>query len=733
MSGEARGAGVGKDGGKGKVAAPGLAAVAVAGQRGAAGSRATLRARLAGGLAALRPRLFPFAPVLIGIGVSARFPLPADPAPALVAAVAVLAAAAAALRVRGGEGWHLPALAVVCLATGFLAAEVRAWRVDAPRLEWRSYGPVQGRVVMIDRSQADQPRLTLDRVVLAGRAPDATPARVRVSLHGAAAQDALPLPGDTVLMTAHLAPPEGPVEPGGFDFRRMAWFDRLGAVGYTRTPVILWEPPGPGEAAVNRLRARMRAAVQDHIPGDAGAFAAALVTGDRAGISAGALQSLRDSNLAHLLAISGLHMGLLAAFVFGAVRAGLALVPPVALRINTKKVAAVVALAAGGFYLLLSGGNVATERAYVMVSVMLVAVLADRRALSLRSVALAACVILLIQPETLAEPGFQMSFAATVALIVAFGALRRPGERRRLPAWLVPVFGVVFTSLVAGLATAPVAAAHFNRMSDYGLLANVLAVPLMGTLVMPAAVAAAVLAPLGLEGAALWVMAQGTRWILGVAGWVAGLEGAVTLIPAPGGMVLPVMALGVLWVMLWPGRVRWLGLAPALLAVALWTAGARPALLVAPDGALVGLMGPGGRALSSPRGAGFAARQWLENDGDAGDQAGAAARPGFEGPPGARRFALGGWRGVVLKGRGMAEALPAACASADLVILPARIDGPPPGRCRVIDAALLTRTGALAIDPLPDGRLRLRPAEATARRWTGGPAAAPMLWDRPAR
>lgn len=730
MSGEARAAAIGKDGGKGKVAAPGLA-TAAAGQGGGAGALAGLWAWLAQGMAALRPRLFPMAPVVLAIGIGAWFSLPSDPAPALVGAVAALALAALALRLRGGEGWHLPALAVLWLALGFLAAEARAWRLDAPRLEWRTYGPVQGRVVMIDRSQADQPRLTLDRVVLSDLAPAATPERVRVALHGAAGQGVLPLPGDTVLMTAHLAAPEGPVEPGGFDFRRMAWFDGLGAVGYTRTPVIRWEPPAPGEAAVNRLRAAIRAGVEAQIAGDAGAFAAALVTGDRSGISADALQDLRDSNLAHLLAISGLHMGLLAALVFAAVRVGLALVPPVALRINTKKVAAVVALAAGAFYLALSGGNVATERAYVMVSVMLVAVLADRRALSLRSVAIAACLILLVQPETLAEPGFQMSFAATVALIVAFRALRDRAERRRLPGWIAPVAMVAFTSAVAGFATAPIAAVHFNRMADYGLLANVLAVPLMGTVVMPAAVAAGVLAPLGWEAPALWVMAQGTGWILGVADWVAGMEGSVTLIPTPGPWVLPVMALGMVVVMVWPGRGRWLGLAPAVLALGLWVGGARPALLVAPDGSLAGLMGPEGRALSAPRGEGFAARQWLENDGDGADQAAAAARPGFAGPANARRFEIGGWRGVVLKGKGAAEALPAACAAADLVILPARAEGAVPGPCRVIDAGLLARTGALAIDPLPGGGLRLTPAEGAGRRWTGHLGAAVMVWKRP--
>ncbi|MFN4158824.1 MAG: ComEC/Rec2 family competence protein [Gemmobacter sp.] len=681
-------------------------------------------------MAQARGHLFPFVPVLIGCGVGAWFALPSDPPVPVLAAVAMACLVAAALALRGSETVQPLSLAACCLAAGFLAAETRATLVDAPRLEFRYYGPVQGRILAIDRSQSDRTRLTLDRVVLADTLPSRTPARVRVSLHGAAEGHVALDPGQVVILTGHLAAPEGPVEPGGFDFRRMAWFDRLGAVGYTRTPVLLWQEAAPDEARVTRLRAAIRRAVEARIPGDPGAFAAALMTGDRAGISPAALQSLRDSNLAHLLAISGLHMGLLAAFVFAAVRYGLALVPPLALRVPGKKVAALVALGAGGFYLVLSGGNVATERAYVMVAVMLTAVLFDRRALSLRSVAMAATVILLAQPETLTEPGFQMSFAATVVLIAGFGAMAAQGVTRRLPRWVAPLAMLVASSALAGLATAPVAAAHFNRMADYGLLANTLAVPVMGLMVMPAAVAAAVLSPVGGEGLALAAMELGTRWILGVAAWVAGLEGAVTTIPAPAPAVLPLMALGALWVILWPGWPRLLGLASMVIGIGLWAIVERPALLISADGALSGVMTDGGRALSTDRGAGFAARQWLENDGDPATPARAAARMAYSGPPAARSVWLGDWRVVHLKGKGAVDAFPAACAGADLVIIAARMPAPN-GPCRVIDLALLSATGALALHLDPTGALRMIPSNTGQRRWskrhTPPPPPAPLM------
>ncbi len=450
----------------------------------------------------------------------------------------------------------LAVLAMLCL--GFLAAGLRAHLVAAPMLEFRYHGPVEGRVVEIDRSSSDALRITLDRVVLEDVAPQRTPVRVRVSLHGTLVLHE-PQPGETVVLTAHLAAPDGPVEPGGFDFRRMAFFDRLGAVGYTRNPVLLLEPPAAGEEAVSRLRAWLSAGMRAHIDGDAGAFAAGAMTGDRSGISQATVEALRDSSLAHLLAISGMNLMFLVGFVFILVRKGVALVPPLALRVNAKKLSALLSLAVALFYLLLSGSNVATERAFVMVAVMLGAVLLDRRAITLRTAAIAAILLLLARPESLMEPGFQMSFAATIALVSGFSVLDHKVLLERWPRWSVPVFTLVASSVIGGFATAPYAAATFNRFADFGLLANVLTVPVMGAVVMPAGALAVVLWPLGLSWLALWAMEWGVRWILGVAYWIASLDGAVTAIPEAAPLALPLITLGGLWLAAWPGRARLAG------------------------------------------------------------------------------------------------------------------------------------------------------------------------------
>jgi competence protein ComEC len=659
--------------------------------------------------------LFLWVPVFLALGIGLWFSLRQEPGLIFYASAFLGLVACLCLGRLGPDLLQPPAVALACVLAGGLAAGARAHLVAAPVLEFRYYGPVEGRVIGIDRSQGDDLRVTLDRVVLNRLSPQDTPRLVRVSLHDDTTP--APQPGTTVILTAHLSPPPGPSEPDAFDFRRMAFFDRLGAVGYSRTPVLVLAPSEPGTQLVNRLRARLSGAVIARIPGQAGAFASGAVTGDRSAITQDTVERLRDSNLSHLLAISGMNMAFLTGFVFGLVRYGLALVPPVGLRINGKKVAALVALAVAAFYLALSGANVATERAFIMVAVMLVAVLADRRALTLRSVALAAILLLLLRPESLLAPGFQMSFAATTVLIAGFAALDREILRERVPRWAMPVFTLVLSSVLAGLATAPLAAAHFNRFTDYGLVANVLTVPAMGLFLMPGAVVAVLGLPVGLEGIGLWLMEIGARWILFIAGIVAGWDGAVTGIPTPGPLVLPLLAFGGLIAVLLRGPARGLAAVPLAAGLALWVGHARPDALISADGALVGLAGPEGRAMSSPTGAGFAAQSWLENDGDLTDQTTAAARPGFSGPKGARAFALGPVSALHLKGKGAAARLADGCRTAQLVILSVPADQRPQG-CRIIDSTDLAAGGPQALWVARDGTLRIVATDRADRLWS---------------
>ncbi|WP_372605404.1 ComEC/Rec2 family competence protein, partial [Actibacterium sp.] len=335
--------------------------------------------------------------------------------------------------------------------------------------------------------------------------------------------------------------------------------------------------------------------------------------------------------------------------------------------------------------------------------------------LTLRAVALAAVIVLIVQPESLTEPGFQMSFAATTALVAVFGALRGRGEGRwRPPKWAQPVLAVVISSAVAGAATAPFAAAHFNQVAQYGLLANLLTVPLMGLLVIPAALIAGLLVPVGLSGPPLAVMGWGIDWILGVARWVAGMEGATWPLKAPGPAVLPLLALGALWLILWQARPRWAGIVPVVAAVVIWAGTERPPLLIAQSGGLVGVLTTEGRALSRGRGDGFTAGIWLENDGDAAGQDQAFQRL----PPlDPWQAEIAGQRFVHLSGRGWRDRLGDACALG-VVIVATTPDGSLPEGCVIWGPRYLAKTGAIAVYPGPQGPrfLWARRAEG-ARPW----------------
>jgi competence protein ComEC len=324
-------------------------------------------------------------------------------------------------------------LALLAALGGRGVAGLRTASVAEPVLGFRYYGPIEGRIVVIDRSQSDKPRLTLDRVVLRDVPPDRTPARVRVSLHGEQRLDHARTGADR---DPH-RPPLGPRRPGRA--RRLRFpasgllrrARRRGLHPHARPGAAAGRGGQGGPSRLPHPHGGDAAEIEATIPGPAGGFAAAITTGVRASIDAETTEALRASSLQHILSISGLHMVLVTAFVFGCVRGGLAAIPPLALRVPAKKIAAGAALVAGALYLALSGADVPAERAFIQVAVVLVAVLLDRRALTLRAVALAALIVLTLRPEALMEPGFQMSFAATVALVAGFEAWR--DSEKRLP------------------------------------------------------------------------------------------------------------------------------------------------------------------------------------------------------------------------------------------------------------------------------------------------------------
>ena len=688
--------------------------------------RGSLIQDIAARFAAEREQWALWIPVCAGTGVAFYFALPIEPPlwPALLVGAAGFALAFL-LRRRGA--WPLLALGLALAALGCIAAELRTRSVAAPVLT-DEIGPVEvtGRILEAEPLPTGR-RLLLEAVTIEGLAPAATPARVRVR---ASKLDPAIAPGDRVRMLASLAPPSPPFAPGAYDFQRDAYFQRIGAMGFTLgAPALLDAPDAPsGDRRFSLAIARIRNAIGERIlaalPGRDGPVAAALVVGSQAGIDKAVMQAMRDSGLAHLLSISGLHVGFVAAIFFALVRGGLSLVPAVALRYPIKKWAAVAALLGTFFYMLLAGSPVPTQRAFLMTALVMLAVLVDRVAITLRLVAWAALAILLLRPEALMGPSFQMSFGAVAALVAGYEGSREWRARRRADAgWAgraaLYVGGLLLTSLVAGLATAPFALFHFNRFTEYGVVANMLAVPLTGFLVMPAAVLAVALMPLGLEAAPLAVMGWGVEGVIRIAETVAAWPGSVLLLPAmpPAGLALA--TLGGLWLLLWRGRWRYWGLPPLVLGMASAALTVSPDILVSGDADLVAVRSAdGGLAVNSRRG-GLEAEIWLR-------RAGAAERDPW--PEAGAGAGAGGWLscdaiGCIYRAEGhvvalvwKAAALEEDCYRADLVVSLEPVERSCPAARAIVDRFDLWRAGGHAIWLAEDGYRLLSVAASRGQR-----------------
>ncbi|MEM7523383.1 MAG: ComEC/Rec2 family competence protein [Pseudomonadota bacterium] len=688
-----------------------------------------------------RPAFPLWAPVFVGLGVQIYFWLPAEPSGWLFSGLFAAPVILWAGFWKRLQGHWLFALAVVLIALGFALGGARARLVEAPVLSASIDATIEGTIRSVGQTSSGRPRLVLDELVIFGREAETTPERAQIALQKQADLGDLTA-GERISIFAQVGPPGGPVEPGGFDYRRTAWFLSLGAVGYAHgPPVRIDDGAAPGlmrrlSIGLARVRSDIAAGLRARLPGETGAFAAAVTVGERSGITRESVEALRESNLAHLLAISGLHMGIVTALVFGAARLILAAIPFTGRRWRTKRIAAGIALIAAVGYLCLSGASIATQRAFVMAAVALVAVIANRPAITLRALAVAALIILVLRPESLTHVGFQMSFAATAAIIAGFDYSRARGWSGRVTEgglgarFAGYVLALAATSLLAGLATAPFAAFHFNRVAHYGLIANLAAVPTMGMWVAPSALIAAALAPFGADGIALAVMGRGIEAILWVARGVASLPGATSPVAAGPPIVLTLITFGGLALCLGRDKLKAAGLVVAVLGFVVWGAATtRPDVLIAPNARLIGVDGPQGRSLDHAKTQSYAARIWLQRDGDGAEQAVAAERGGFTKGRGVSETTLAnGWRIVVLRSRRLkAEDIEAACAPRTLVLAPRAPRGGAPassGACLILTGETLRGVGALALDLDGDGRrITTAATRAGSRVWTGSSGA----------
>ncbi len=640
-------------------------------------------------------------PVAFAVGIAAWFNLPwAEQR--LAAAVILTGLGIAGVLAR------LPPLTVMALLAlaGMGAAEWRSASVAHPILATRLITTVSGRVGGIE----NRPDRGQFRLLIAPVSDGDLPLLVRVTVRGAPPSGLAP--GASVSVRAMLSPPAAAAVPGGYDFARRAWFAGIGATGIALGKLTIALPAPIPDGALAWLDAK-RAALTLHIramvPGEAGALAAAFVTGDQGSIPLETAQAMRDSGLAHLLSISGLHIAVIVGGVIFGVRRLLTLVPWIALRWPVKTMAVAAAAFVGIAYTLLAGSEVPTVRTILATLIVLIGMVIGREAFSLRLLAGAAFLILSVRPEALLGPSFQLSFAAVISIVALYES--------RLGRWLTVndkeaphwhrygrhLLTLLASGLVAELALSSIGLFHFNRAGLYGVLANLVAIPLSSFVIMPLLVLALLADALGL-GAIAWPLVGWAMGLLaGLATATAQLPGAVIRMPMMPVSAFALIIAGGLWLSLWRTRMRWWGAGLAGVGIILALAAQPADVLVSSDGRHAAIRLDDGRlAFLRPRAGDFLKSMWgdaLASDGDVAF----ADLPGMACSADACvsqiRRAGRNWKLLATLSRDYVDRnqFEPACAAADIIVSDRRLPRWCNPRWLKLDRAALAGSGAVAI------------------------------------
>jgi len=560
--------------------------------------------------AAADRRLFILMPFAMIAGLIASVELPAASPPVLAAGALALAGAALLSR------RSLPWLRVVGLAAagwlGFCLLMLHGALWGTEMLSRPAYGDYQVRVdEVLSEGDGEMRVIVSDIVPLAGAR--ALPVRrARILLRGGPELS----PGDLVAGPFRFAPVPGPVYPGGFDTQFHAYFDGIGAYGNSTRPPHLVAPGSETAPArlIDAIRRGIAARIDAVLTEPAAGVARAIINGDQSAVTDAARDIMATAGIAHVLSVSGLHLTIVAGGVFAALRLLLAGFEWLAARVSVKRIAAAGGMAAAVFYYAISGGNVAAFRSTLMILLVFGAVLAGRRALTMRNVAIAGLIVVVTDPASIFRPSFQLSFAAVVALVGAYENFRSTGARE---AGLVARLwaygkGIVLTSVVAGLATLVFSIYHFQQTSPLGVLGNLLTLPLVGFAMMPAAALAVLAMPLGLEGPCLVVMAWSIDRMLEMAALVAGWSEHLTASPllTPWALVFGLMALG--WFAFFGDRWRLAGPLLAAPLIVLFAVDRPPDVLIADTTQALAIRGATGLELADGRAQSFALDIWRD-------------------------------------------------------------------------------------------------------------------------
>lgn len=507
------------------------------------------------------------------------------------------------------------------IIAGFSIAQIRTHLVYTPMLVKKmSAVGVTGTIDKIEPlGVKDGSRVILKNLEIERLDKDKTPRKIRLKIR----KDGGLKTGQRINILAGLNPAGAPVIPNGFDFQRMAYFDGIGAVGFAYTQPKIIEQGSKKGSWLSRVRTKITEKITATTTLPQQAIIIALMTGQRGAIADEHWDALGESGLAHLLAISGLHVGMVAGVLFFFSRLLMACFPALALHYPIKKYAAVIALIGALFYTLIVGATIPTQRALMMTGLVMVAIIFDRSPFSLRLVALAALVVLFFSPESLTSVSFQMSFAAVVALIYFYDSIRPYWIAvRRQASFLRKFFlyfiGTLLTTLIAGSATSLFSLYHFQQFVAYDLLSNIVATPLMGAVVMPLIVLSYVLMPVGLEALPLAFAEWGVSWILATAHWVSGLKGALWHAPVWPQWIFICMVYCLWFWVVWLGRFKHIAIPVFMVMLGFIFFYKQPDILISSKVDLVSVRGDTGSLwLSSGRKDRYTADQWMRLNGQA--------------------------------------------------------------------------------------------------------------------
>ncbi len=486
----------------------------------------------------------------------------------------------------------------VAMALGMATIWARSTLIGAQPIERPLFATIDARVL----ERIEQPAQARVRLVLATREPESGRA-IRVRLNVDKDKDSPQLAEGAIIRTkARLMPPAPPALPGAYNFARAAWFVGYAATGSAMGDILILQP-ATNAAVLASVQRSLSAHVRSRLGGSPGAIASALASGDRGAIAEADEEAMRNSGLTHLLSISGLHVSAVVGGVYFLAIRLLALWPWLVLRLRLPLVAAGAGALAGVGYTLLTGSEVPTVRSCIGALLVLAAVALGREPLSLRLLAAVAVTVLLLWPEALVSPGFQMSFASVLAIIALHSsqpAIRFLAHREEEGAGMRALrrgFMLLLTGLVIELALMPIGLFHFHKAGVYGALANVIAIPLVTFATMPLVAIGLLLDLGGLGGGAWWLAGKSLELLLGLAHWVSAQPGAVKSLPVMSWPVFALFVAGGLWLALWRGRVRLAGLPVAGVATALALTAHAPDILVMEDGAQLGIVDDAGRII----------------------------------------------------------------------------------------------------------------------------------------